>query len=167
MKKWLLMSASIIFTTSIILFFLQNGEAGAVPGSITVQAKVNPNISVSVDPTSILLEGIPGSTVTSSSPVVVNVKSNVDYNLSVQATQDLTDISVSPASTLPISRLSWAPAGTGAWTAFSLADTAIAVAEPKAVGGGKDYVFDYRFVIDPSDPVGAYSTEIVYTAVAY
>ncbi|TDA67853.1 MAG: hypothetical protein D9V47_10110 [Clostridia bacterium] len=167
MKKWGLLGASIILAAGMMLFFFQDSEAGAATGGVTAQAKVNPNISVSVSPASIVLEGVPGSTVISTSPVVVNVKSNVNYNLSVKATQDLTDASVSPALTLPISRLSWAPAGTGTWTAFSLTDTSIATNEPKAAGTGKDYSFDYQFAIDINDPVGTYSTDIVYTAVAY
>jgi len=112
-----------------------------------------------------VLEGISGSTVVSASPIVVTVKSNVNYNLSVKATQDLTDASTGVV--LPISRLSWAPAGTGTWTAFSLTDTIIATNEPRTLGTGKDYSFDYQFVIDSNDPVGTYSTEIVYTAVPY
>ncbi|KYH30849.1 hypothetical protein [Neomoorella mulderi] len=167
MKKWGLLGASVILTAGIILFFFQDSEVGAATGGVTAQAKVNPNISVSVNVSSILLEGIPGSTVTSASPVVVNVKSNVNYNLSVKATQDLTDASVSPALTLPISRLSWAPAGTGTWTAFSLTDTSIATNEPKTLGRGKDYSFDYQFAIDPNDAIGTYTTDIIYTAVAY
>lgn len=165
MKKWWLLGASVILAAGMILLLFQDSEAGAATGGVTVLGKVNPNIVVSVNTASILLEGVPGSTVTSSSPVVVNVKSNVAYNLSVMATQDLTDTSI--GLTLPISRLSWAPAGTGTWTAFSLADTAIATNEPKTLGTGKDYSFDYQFTIDLDDPLGSYTTDIVYTAVAY
>lgn len=166
MKKWGLVGVSAILAVSMLLyFFFRDNYAEAAAGGVTVQGKVNPNIVVTVNVSSVTLEGIPGSTVTTASPVVVNVKSNVPYNLSVKATQDLTD--ASSGLTLPISRLSWAPTGTGAWTAFSLTDTAIATNEPKTTGQGKDYSFDYQFTIDLNDPIGTYSTDIVYTAVAY
>lgn len=166
-KKGKLVSIFIILVAVMMLFFLhenfQNSVAMAAP--VTVQAKVNPNISVSVNVSSILLEGISGSTITTSNPVVVTVKSNVNYNLSVKATQDLTDAST--GMTLPISRLSWAPAGTATWTPFSLSETVIATNEPRTTGGGKSYSFDYQLVLDIDDPAGTYSTDIVYTAVAY
>jgi hypothetical protein len=160
--------ANLVFLTMIAVsvfvgYGLSEQSVEAASGGTKVTGKVNPNLSVTVNNASVLLQGLAGNVVNATSAVIVNVKSNVNYNLTVKAAADLTDATT--GATVPIGQLAWSNSGTGTWTPFSITDATLDSNAPAAVGAGKDYTFDYQLSIPNTAAVGNYDADIIYTAI--
>jgi hypothetical protein len=137
----------------------------AASGGVDVTGKVSGQFSVTVNTTTATLTADPGLSTTSSTAIVVNVKSTANnYNLTAKATNDLTEVSDSTL-TLPVARLAWAQSGNSTWTPFTLTDKTLVSAAAKTSGAGTNYSYDYKFSPDAADPAGDYTTTITYTAV--
>lgn len=153
-----------LITVSIFIGYGLSEEHVKAAGP-TVTGRVTAAFSVTVDTANVLLEGASGETVRSTGAVGVNVKSNKNYDLSVKASNNLSD-PVTLAE-IPIGQLSWSNTGEGIWTPFATTDTTV-VSNALATGGtGTNYFYDYEFSIPVDSASGDYGVTIIYTALQY
>jgi hypothetical protein len=140
-------------------------------------ASVSPQITLTIDETYDRESTTPngtnsvnfGTSGPENSPYMVNdgsgnyaikltVTSNVTWDYTVQASQDLTD----GAKTIPISQLKWDTDPGSTWASFTTSTYTISSNNPAT--SGTSYTYDYQLNITWNDDPGTYSTTITYTA---
>ena len=92
------------------------------------------------------------------------VLSSTRWNIQARASSDLVDNTQVPPAVIPIARLQWALAGTGAWNPFGLsgAEMFSPARDRTPQPGGESVDLDLRLDLEWEDGPGDYSTDLVF-----